>query len=296
MAFVPKIPSIPRIKLPPLALNLIKPLSILTALSAAARAKIVCALITSVFSPLQKLYSGLSGLSGDGIKNALISVRDKVAGQIEGVVSSALATATGAVKSLLSVPNDIINSFKTAGDTLKKQKENIKSLISDEIDCISSSFNSSFNVSKVQSSISKQTLKRVSNLNNNEQKKLLEDPVKKQEYVEKITDDVVDDSSKSLSSSLASNYTQQVVAVDKLETLAPAETPTYILAYGTTSRKVIVKLTRLQRLELLKDDLNNVKFEARRGTTYFVNRLSAMEKEITFLESSKEIYPDLPST
>lgn len=295
MAFVPKIPSIPRIKLPPLALKLIKPAAFLAALSAAARAKIVCALITSVFSPLQKLYSSLSNLSGNSIKSTLTSLKDNVVNQIDGVVSSALATATGAVKSLLSVPKDIINSFKTAGDTLKKQKQNIKSLISDEIDCISSSVNSSNTVSKVQSTISKQTLKKVSTLNNNEQKKLLEDPVKKQEYVEKITDEVINDSSKSLSSSLTSNYPEQVIAVDKLETLAPLETPKYILAYGTTSRKFVVKLTRNQRLQLLKDDLNAVKFEARKGDPYFVNRLSAMEKEITFLESSKEIYPELPS-
>lgn len=295
MAFVPKIPSIPRIKLPPLTLNLIKPAAFLAALSAAVRAKIVCALITSVFSPLQKLYSSLSNLSSNSIKNTLLSLKDKVINQIEGVVSSALATATGAAKSLLSVPKDIINSFKTAGDTLKKQKQNIKFLITDEIDCISSSFNSSNTVSKVQSTISKQTLKRVSTLNNNEQKKLLEDPVKKQEYVEKITDEVVSDSSKSLSSSFTSNYPEQVVAVDKLKTLAPLETPTYLLAYGTTPRSRIVKFTRLTRLQLLKDDLNAVKFEARRGDPNFVNRLSAIGKEITFLESSKEIYPELPS-
>lgn len=174
-------------------------------------------------SPVQKIYGGLSNLSATGaslsIKNALKSAAGSISKQVNGVVTAAIANTTAAVKSLVAVPQNIINSFKGAGEALTKQGKNIKSIITDELDCIKNSINITATSSTVQSTINREALKTVSNLSNNELKQLSEDTEMKQKYIDSITNNVIESSSSNLINSLASNQTQQVLAVNKLKFL-----------------------------------------------------------------------------
>ena len=76
MAIVPRLPKIPRIKLPKLPkLKLALPVFAIAGLTIAARAKLICSLVTAVFSPLQKIFQQLSDLSGTaGSIQAKVSV------------------------------------------------------------------------------------------------------------------------------------------------------------------------------------------------------------------------------
>lgn len=224
MAFIPKFPVIPRIKLPKLpTLNAFVPFVSLPLLSVAARGKLICGLLTQALSPIQKAFQTLSGLTSDDVgnkvKSTLNSVKGGIVKQINGVVDAALAQATGAIKSLIGVPQGIIESFKSASEDLKKQGQNIKKIITDEIDCVSDSVSSVVTAAGVTSTIEKQTIKKFNNLSNNEQKELLENSAAKETYINTIAEPVITEASKSITNAISSDYLNQVITVNKLQNL-----------------------------------------------------------------------------
>jgi len=228
MAFLPKIPTIPRIRLPKLpTLNAFTPFISLPVLSIAARGKLVCGLISQALAPLQKVFQTLSGLQNlsstdltNKVSSTLNSVKNAIKNQVTGVVNSALAQVTGLAKSLIGVPQTIIEAFNNASESLKKQGQNIKKVITDEIDCISNSVSSVTVATGVSSTIEKQTNKSFSNLSNNEQKQLLENPALKEKYVDSIVNTVVENSAKDITNMISSGYGGQVIAMTKLQNLA----------------------------------------------------------------------------
>lgn len=228
MAFLPKIPVIPRLRLPKLpTINAFIPSVSLPVLSIAARGKLICGLIAQALSPIQKVFQALSGLqnlsSGDisnKVKSTFNSAKNAIKNQVNGVVNSALAQVTGLVKSLVGVPQTVIEAFNNASNALKKQGKDIKKIITDEIDCVTDSISSAVTVTGITSTIEKQTNKSFNKLTNNEQKQLLEDPVLKEQYVDSIVDTVIDNSAKDVTNMISSGYGGQVVAMTKLQNLA----------------------------------------------------------------------------
>lgn len=220
---IPRV-NIPRFTLPKLPTKLIvKPLALIAGLSIVARAKIVCSLIVNALTPVQKIYGALTNLSaanaGATIKRTLLSVKNQISNQVSGVVGAAIANVTGAVTTLGNISKSIVDAFKNSGDNLKKQKQSIKNIITDEIDCVKNSLKTSSTAATVQHTIGKETTTAVDQLSNKELKELSENPTKRQEYENAITDKVIDKSTQAISNSLVSNYDQQVIAVDKLAIL-----------------------------------------------------------------------------
>lgn len=228
MAFLPKIPVIPRLRLPKLpTVNAFIPTVSLPALSIAARGKLICGLITQVLSPIQKVFQTLSGLqnlsSGDitnKVKSTFNSAKNAIKNQVNGVVNSALAQVTGLIKSFVGVPQTVIEAFNNASNALKRQGKDIKKIITDEIDCVTNSISSAVTATGITSTIEKQANKSFNKLSNNEQKQLLENPVLKEQYVDSIVDIVIDNSTKEVTNMISSGYDGQVVVMTKLQNLA----------------------------------------------------------------------------
>lgn len=190
------------------------------------RVKLICGLLTAAFTPLQKAFqavSSLGNLTGASatafIKKTLNSVKDAIVGQVNAVVTAALNTVSGAVNQVTSAVQGIADLLTNTSQKLSSQGKNLKELISGELDCITGNVKETVNTSIVSSTINKNVKKEFNNLNNNQKKELLENPNKKQEFVETITDKVIESSSKQIEISLGGSYLNQVQAVNKLQTL-----------------------------------------------------------------------------
>ena len=219
MAFTPRI--IPRLILPKLVRSGLVTAVSLPALSLAARSKLICGLVSQLFTPLQKVYQTLTSIksTATNVANTLKNAATSVTSQVASVVNGAIANLTGQVKALVGLPQALVNSFNSTKNQLVKQSQNIKSLITNEIDCITESISSSFNVSGVDASIKKETAKEVSKLSNNELKVLSEDIAKKAAYTEQLTQRVIDKVSPSIAINLSNTNEFQVIALDRLGNL-----------------------------------------------------------------------------
>ena len=219
MAFTPRI--IPRLTLPKLVRTGLVTAVSLPALSLAARSKLICGLVSQLFTPLQKVYQTLTNIkvTATNVANTLKNATTSVTSQVASVVNGAIANLTGQVKALVGLPQAIVNSFNSTKDKLVKQSQNIKSIITNEIDCIADSVTSGFNVSSVDASIKKEAAKEVSTLSNNELKVLSENVSKKTAYTDQLTQRVIDKVSPGIAINLSNTNEFQIIAVDRLGNL-----------------------------------------------------------------------------
>lgn len=254
MAFTPRI--IPRLKLPKLVRSGILTAVSLPILTLAARSKLICGLISQLFTPIQKVYQAIANVkaTATNVANALKNAATSVSNQVASVVNGTIANLTGQVKALVGLPQAIVSSFNSTKDKLSKQSKDIKSIITGEIDCIADSITNGFNVSSIDASIKKEAAKEVNKLSNNELKTLAEDPAKKNSYTTGLTQKVIDKASPGIANNLSSNNTTQVKSVEKLETLS---TKVDFDAIYELPVKLLQKNTRLQLLEILDNRLSN---------------------------------------
>ena len=212
MAFTPRI--IPRLTLPKLVRTGLVTAVSLPALSLAARSKLICGLVSQLFTPLQKVYQTLTNIkvTATNVANTLKNATTSVTSQVASVVNGAIANLTGQVKALVGLPQAIVNSFNSTKDKLVKQSQNIKSIITNEIDCIADSVTSGFNVSSVDASIKKEAAKEVSTLSNNELKVLSENVSKKTAYTDQLTQRVIDKVSPGIAINLSNTNEFQIIA------------------------------------------------------------------------------------
>lgn len=256
MAIVPRLPKIPKIKLPKLPkLKLALPVFAIAGLTIAARAKLICALITAAFSPLQKLMQQVSNFSGDAIKakvkGALESAKNLIKDQVVGLVNQAVAPVAQAIKAASSA----LDALKNAKESLSKQSKSVKSIIEGELNCISDNISVSNKVGMAGAAIKKTIADKTKTLTNNEKKEILENPKKKEEFVETCTNEAIENASNTIASDISNTPQKQVETVQKLETLKAKIDFDIIYEYPVSK---LEKFSRNQLLEFLNNNLNGL--------------------------------------
>ena len=296
MAIVPRLPKIPRIKLPKLPkLKLGIPVFAIAGLTIAARAKLICSLVTAVFSPLQKIFQQLSDLSGTAgsiqakVSGVLNSVKNLIKNQVTNLVNQAVAPITQALKAISNLPGSFVSAFKNAKESLSKQSASVKSIIEGELNCISENLSVSNKVSSANSTIKKTALQEVDKLTNNEKKEILENPVKKEEFVNNVTEKAVTNTTAAVTSELSNTNATQVKAVNKLETLKIKIKYDTVYEASVTSLK---KSSRQELLSFLRDRMSN-NFTIYTNVKFPDLRIARL-KEIARIEEDLKNYPNIP--
>ena len=296
MAIVPRLPKIPKIKLPKLPkLNLALPVLAIAGLTVAARAKLICALITAAFSPLQKIFQQISDISGtvDSIKakvsGALQSAKNLIKSQVSGLVNQAVAPVAAAVKALSNLPGSIVASFNSAKESLSKQSASVKSIIEGELNCISDNLNITNKVGEANSAIKKTVEQEAQKLSNKEKKEILENPTVRDSFVDKVTDKALVNTSATVSAGLANSNASQVKAVEKLQTLQVQSG--YDIRYELFVSALKVS-SRQELLRLLKERMSG--FMTIYTNAQFPDVLTARLKEIARIEEDIKNFPNTP--
>lgn len=264
MAIVPRLPKLPKIKLPALPkLKLALPVLAIAGLTIAARAKIICSLVTAAFSPLQKAFQQISNLTGtvdslqSKVRSGLNAVKNLIKDQVTNLVDQAVAPVAQSLKALANLPNSVVSAFNNAKNNLSKQSKNVKSLVEGELNCISENLTTSSKVGAATATIKKVVVKETEKLSNKEKKEILEDPKKKEQFVEKVTEKAVTETTSSISSNVNSSYPAQISAVDKLN----ATSVTVVIEFDQIYEVNVTTLNKYNRRELvglLKDRVNNI--------------------------------------
>ena len=272
---IPSPPSIPTIRLPKLSsFAVLVPNLSLPTLSILGKLSNIKSFFSSVLTPFQQKLKSLTSLGSiqnlsDKAKTAFIdntlnAVKGFIKNQVSAVLNVALASATAAIgtvkgaiegvnAALTGISQTFINSFNAVKNAFSKQNKEVSSLIDKEINLIAEEETINLEISSMNADIIKTCKKQISTLSNNEQKELLENPEKKEQYLNSVTDNVVDTSKKNIEQNLKTNYPQQVKTVDKLETLNDKFEYDTIYELSVTA---LQKTSRIGLLQLLKERMS----------------------------------------
>jgi len=258
MGLLPSI-KVPRIKLPKLKqLALGIPVTLIAGFTLLKKFSLITNFLNSALSPLQlklKQLTSAGGITGigNGIKSAISGAINSITGlikqQVTGLINSALNAATAAVSNAKSLVQGLINQLNQTKNELSNAAKNVKNLLEKEVELDEENEGSTLSISSVETSITKTVKKNFEALNNKQQKELIEDPVKKEEFIDEVTGKCAKASEKTLENQInqKKEYTENVKTVEKLEA-SSKETFEYDILY----EQPVLNLENASRLTLVR--------------------------------------------
>lgn len=264
MGLLPSIKT-PRFKLPKLRqLALGVPATLIAGFTLVKKFSLITSFINSSLTPLQSKLKQLNSIGfsgvGNGLKSAVSNAINSVAGliknQVQGLVNSALNAVTAAVSNAKTIVQTLINQINGVKDELSKSAKSVKKMCEDEIDLDETDNSAALGVAAIQTSITKTVKKDFELLDNKQQKELIEDPAKKEQFVNSVTDKSIKASEKTLENQAnqKTQYKENVSTVNKLTT--PVTKIEYDILYEQPVRN-LENASRLTLIGYLKQRLSS---------------------------------------
>jgi hypothetical protein len=246
MGLLPSI-KVPRIKLPKLKqLALGIPVTLIAGFTLLKKFSLITNFLNSALSPLQlklKQLTSAGGITGigNGIKSAISGAINSITGLIKQQVTG--------VSNAKSLVQGLINQLNQTKNELSNAAKNVKNLLEKEVELDEENEGSALSISSVETSITKTVKKNFEALDNKQQKELIEDPVKKEEFIDEVTGKCAKASEKTLENQInqKKEYTENVKTVEKLEA-SSKETFEYDILY----EQPVLNLENASRLTLVR--------------------------------------------
>jgi hypothetical protein len=212
-------------------------------------------------SPIQNTFKKLTSLGAvsnltaaatkNFIRNTLVSAAGTISNVVQGVIDQAIGNAVASVNAALGtiaaigglskqVGQSAVNAYNSVNQAITSQNKKVKDIVNKEVITNDELALENFELASIDADIKKNVQFSVKNLSNNEKKEIAENPVKRQEVVNQITQTTIEKTTQSVEQRLnnVKEPVKQTIIVNDISTLQFTQTNN--------------KLTRLDRLSILR--------------------------------------------
>jgi len=244
---------------------------------------------------LKKLtsFGSISRLTSVATKNfiraTLTSISNTINSVVQGVVDQAIGNAVASVNVALGtiaavgglvkqVGQSAVNSYNSVTKTISNQNKKVKEIVNGEITANVETSVETFEIASIDSDIIKNASFSVAGLSNNQKKEIAENPEKREQIVNQITETTIEKTTQSVDQRInnVKEPSKQAVIVSDIS----------LLQFTQTNKK----LTRLERLQILRFRKTNIIFDIPDNAKRRQEAAKALDVEIARLEAASWIY------